>query len=130
MSAMRAARSTELVASFHSSIVTVVPELGSTTVPLLDTTVSATRSSTSGENAVDFAGNAIEQWFVPQTVTVPFVIGAGAIDVFTMRSSSVIANWSKMRFAGTHASRYRAGPRSVKPKLKARRGPGDHVVAG
>jgi hypothetical protein len=128
--AIWAPRSTALPASFQASMATTVPDTGSVTVSVIELSVSVARSSSRGDSAVNRAGKATDQWLKPIAVTAPLVMGVCGMAVPTTWRSRVRGNWSKIRLAGTQASRYRPAPRSVKPKLNASRGPGLQVMAG
>jgi len=100
-----AARSSGPPASFHASIATVVPETGSTTVPVACCTVSLARTSTRGERGPNRSGKSTDQWFGPSSVTAPLVMSECAARVPATMISRWNGNWSKMRLEGIQASR-------------------------
>src|SRR5680860_398179 len=117
------ARSVAAPAGFQVSTETTFPDTGRVTDPVSCSSVSVARISSRGERALKRLGNATFQWLVPSPVTTPLVITEWAARVLTTEMSRSMANWSKRRLAGSHASRYRARFRSDRPRTNRSRGP-------
>jgi hypothetical protein len=63
-------------------------------------------------------------------VIAPFVIREWAASVPVRLISRVTGYWSKIRFDGSQASRYRPALRSERPKVHRTFGPADHWSTG
>ena len=83
----------------------MVPETGSITDAVADSTVLLGRSSSRGDIEENHAGNAICQWPAPSGVTEPLVIREWSAEVPVSWSSRVTGNRSNCRLAGSQASR-------------------------